>query len=241
MRIEGPETRKCPADITERITRLFGNNEFGDPLFKIVWGQSQFIRMGNVWRDKNGTERVQYQERYQCHKMPCWVIMRWKSPLEYGSPQAYYSQTFDSLSKLYITGEYPWKGRYEVMQPLIRREMVNGQLEVEHFPISHYLVDMIIPLMLAWQVLSEEQKAAARQAAKAAEDKAETEEIAEKMMANLPTHWGPTVYGVSGISTSVLDKKAAAIQKVWDAMSKLGRRPIFQKGMAIGKTAPRVQ
>lgn len=229
-----PETRECPAEFQDRITRMFGTNQFGDPHFKIVWGQSQFIRMGNVWRDKQGNERVGYRDRYQCHGMPCWVIMRWKSPHEYGSPRTYYSQTFDELTGLHMVGEYPWRGRYEIVQPLIRKEFVDGKLEVEHFPLSHYLIDTLIPLFLAFQEQSEEEKAAARAAVKAAQSKKETEDIADAMEARMPTFWGPTTYGSTGIRTSVLDKKMQLIQKVWDRLSKAGRKPKFNRGMAIG-------
>ena len=234
MPVKGAETRECPKEFQDRLTQMFGVNQFGDPNFKIVWGQSTFIRMGNVWRDRHGNERVGYRERYQNHGMPCWVIMRWHSPIEYGSPRAYYDSTFDSLSRLYMVGEYPWRGRYESVQPLISKEFVGRKLVVTHFPLSHYLIDTLIPMMQAFQKLSQEKKAAARAAAKAAEEKKLTEEIADRMMEALPTYYGPVSYGNQGIRTSLLDRKMAQIQKVWDRLSRAGRRPKFNRGMALG-------
>jgi len=228
---------------------MFGRNRFGDPNFKIVWGQSEFIRQGNIWRDEFGNERPGYIDRYACHGMPCWVIMRWKPPEAYGSPASYYAQAWmaakssqerdpnhphDSPRGFYVTGEYPWRGRYEIMQPLISKEMRDGKLVVTHFPLSHYMIDRLIPMFIAYQRLSEVERAAARQYVREQEEKKKTAQIAEILERNLPTWWGPVSYGNQGVRTSVLDRKMQQIQKVWDAMTSRGRRPFFNRGMSTG-------
>lgn len=234
MYIKGPETRQTPPEFQERLTQKFGTNQFGDPHFKIEWGQSIFIRMGNLWRDKQGNERIGYRDRYQSYG-PCWVIMRWKAPIEYGSPRSYYVNTFDSLTHTYHTGEYPWRGRYEPVQPLMHKELdAKNNLVISHFPLSHYLIDTVIPLILAFEALSVEQKNAARQAAKEAKDREETEQVAEMMYSNLPSFYGPVSYSGQGCRTSLLDRKMDAIQRVWNRMSKDGTRPQFTKGFAQG-------
>jgi hypothetical protein len=214
---------------------MFGRNEFGDPLFKIVWGQSEFIRMGNVWRDKHGTERKGYRERYQCHGTPCWVIMRWKSPNHYGSPAMYYSGTFDDFSGMYILGEYPWRGRYEVMQPLARKEFKDGKLMIEHFPLSHVLIDKLIPLMLMAQRMTYWEWKAANDLARQHEEKAQTDEIADRLMDALPKWYGPVSYSRQGCRTALLDRKMHQIQQAWDRLSQNGRRPRFQRGFSTGQ------
>src|SRR5882724_9008634 len=128
MKAAGAETRKCPKEFQDRITRMFGRNQFGQPNFKIVWGQSEFIRMGNIWRDRWGNERKGFRDTYQCHGAPCWVIMRWKQPAQYGSPRAYYESTYDSFSGLHFLGEYPWRGRYEIVVSLQDKTFVNNKL-----------------------------------------------------------------------------------------------------------------
>lgn len=238
MHIKGPETRRCPAEFQDRLTRMFGTNQFGDPHFKIVWGQSQFIRMGNVWRDKQRNERVGYRDRYQAHGSPCWVIMRWQSPTKYGSPRTYYSNTFDSLTHLYIVGEYPWRGRYEIMYSLQSKEFRDGKLEITHFPLSHYLIDTVIPMILAFQRLSAQEQEAAKQAARIAEEKEKTEYITDILAENMPRFWGPVSFSLQGIRTSLLDRKMQQIQKVWDRWSRSGFRPTFNRGMAQGNKPP---
>ena len=234
MPIKYAETRECPPEYQERLTRLFGINQFGDPNFKIMWNQSIFIRLGNVWRDAAGNERVGYKDVYQGDGQPCWVILRWKPPSDYGSPTTYYRNTFDSLTKLYFVGEYPWRGRYEILQPLIKKEFVGGKLEVSHMPLSHYLIDVVIPMIMAFQNLSIEEQQAARQLALVEEEKARTAEVAEKMIENMPTWVHPVSYGRQGCRTSVLDQKMHSIQKVWDRMSRGGRKPQFKRGLAQG-------
>lgn len=235
MHIKGPETRQCPSEFQARLTRMFGKNEFGDPYFRVVWGQSEFHRMGNRWRDRFGNERSGYRLRYLAHAMACWVILRWKSPKEYSSPDVFYQRTFDDYTGLYILGEYPWRGRYEIMQALIRKEMVNNKLVVEHFPLSHALIDRIIPLMLQFQQLSSEEQKAAQEFAKEQEHKKQVAELADKMMDSLPMTYGPVSFSRQGCRTSLLDKKIVAIQKQWDKLSKGGKKPVFLKGIHQGQ------
>lgn len=245
------ERRKCSPEFQARLTRMFGKNEFGDPRFKIVWGQSQFIRMGNQWVDKVGNKRIGYRQRFQVHGMPCWVIMRWQPPVKYGSPAFYYSntymaaekvqfddQTYDSAEGFYVTAEYPWRGRYEPIQPLISKEIIRGNLVVTHFPLSHYLIDTLIPMMIQFERLSRVEQRLAREVAKAMEEKAITEQIADHMEETMPKWLGPVSYSGQGIRTSLLDRKMQQIQKTWDRMSRRGHKPVFNKGMALGERPP---
>jgi hypothetical protein len=220
---------------------MFGVNRFGHPNFKIVWNQSQFIRLGNVWHDRDGNEVSGYRDTYQGDGQPCWMIMRWMPPEHYGSPKTYYRENFEERSQKYRVGEYPWQGRYEIMQALRAKEMVDGKLKISTFPLCHYLIDMILPMMLAWQALTLEEQIAANQLAQQEEHKRETEEIAEKMAENMPTWIHPVSYSAQGCRTSLLDQKMHKIQKAWDRLSRHGRRPFFQKGFAQGEAPTRLK
>lgn len=229
MQITGPETRKCPAEYQARLTRMFGKNRFGDPNFKIVWNQSQFIRMGNVWNDV-----ACYKDTYQGDGQPCWMIMKWMPPNHYGSPASFYQNNRDSKTGLFFMGEYPWKGHYEIAQALISKEFIGGKLVITHMPLCHYMIDMIIPMIVQWQALSLEEQKAAAQFAEQEKMKQEHAENAEKMMAAMPTWIHPVSYSRQGCRTSVLDRKMTLIQRAWDRLSRRGLRPIFAKGFAQG-------
>lgn len=260
MKAEGHERRQCPAEFQERLTRIFGKNQFGDPHFIIVWGQSQFIRMGDIWRDRFGNERRHYRDVYQCHGTPCWVIMRWKQPTQYGSPETYYQTTWDSFSKMHILGEYPWRGRYEIVQPLYRKEVTEGRLVreivpmlnphtgimesipctkrvdqkiiIHHLPLTHILIDTIIPLIVQMQSLSYQELLAIRDANKRAEHKKTVEHMADVMEHSMPTYVGPVSYNRQGCRVSLLERKMDAIEKVWKRELS-GRKGRFLKGFQV--------
>lgn len=228
------ERRECPPEFQERLTARFGLNRFGTPHFRFVWGQTELMRMGSSWFDRDGSERFGYRE-VMVSGQPCWLILKWKDPIEYGSPDAFYAVTYDGYSKLYMMGEYPYEGRYEIVQPLISKELIDGQLVIEHFELSHYLIDTILPMILAFEQLSRAQQEAARQAVAEAEHRQEVEAIADRLMHNLPTYYGPVSFSGQGIRTSLLDRKMHEIQKVWDRMSCQGRRPDFARGVSAGE------
>jgi len=240
--IASRETRRCPAEFQNRLTRRCGKNPFGDPLFKIVWGASEFIRMGNIWRDKRGTERRGFKERYLCHGMPCWNIVRWRSAKEYGSQEHWYSETWDSVSKLNFLGEYPWRGRYEVVQPLMHREFVDGKMIIKHMPLSHLFIDELIPLLLQIDTMSKWQRKAAEEMCRiyeARRKQKEVDEVAEKMAENIPAWYGPVSFSGQGCRTSLLDRKINQIEQAIGRLTRAGKKPVFQKGFTVGN-APRI-
>jgi hypothetical protein len=230
MYITSGETRKCPVEFQARITRLFGRNPYGDPNFKIVWGQSEFHRMGNIWTDRHGNERKGYRDVELCHGVPCWNIIRWKSAAQaFGTPDMFYAETYDQCTGMQMLGAYPWKGFYEVLQPLYHREFRDNKLIIHHMPLSHILIDFVIPLILKAQGVSMEEKRAAIAIAKAEQHRKDVEYTAEMIAENLPAYWGPVSFGRQGIKTSLLTRKMDAISKVWDRLSKNGQRPTFQR------------
>ena len=265
--VVGHERRQCPQEFQDRLTRIFGKNQFGEPLFRIVWGQSEFIRMGDIWRDRFGNERRQYRDVYQCHGTPCWVIMRWKQPAQYGSPETYYETTWDNFSKMHILGEYPWRGRYEIVQPLYWQELSEGRLVreivpmlnphtgiiehvpctkrveqkliVHHLPLTHILIDKIIPLIAKVQSLSAQELRAIREEQKAREHKQMVEHMADVMEENMPRFFGPVSYSRQGCRVSLLERKMEKIERVWKRALRGGRAPKLQTGFAIGER-PRV-
>lgn len=229
------ETRKCPVEFQDRVTRMFGTNEFGDPLFRIAWGQTETIRLGTTWRDKHGNERAGYRDCY-LQGSPCWCILQWKSPKTFGHPDLYYIQNFDESSGLSTCGEYPYRGRYIVLQPLVNKEFIDGKLVLTHFPLSHVLIDRIIPLIMIAHSMTKEEQRACRQYAEEQEHKQTVAEIADRMADASPIY-GPVSYSRQGIRTSLLDRKMEQIQRGWNFYAKRtrGRLP---RGFFQSNTTP---
>ena len=228
------EPRRCPKEFQDRLNKLFGMNRFHEPNFKFGWCQSNRMRIGQAWRDGYGTPKPGYRECYQSHGMPCWTILQWKPPEEYGTPKAYYLTQYDGPSGLYTCGEFPWKGRYESVMPLNRTEMVNGKLEVIHFELTHILIDKVIPIIRSVQRMSLEARKIALREIKEREDRELQKQIDETVNAHLPVWINAVSYSKQGIRTSLLTRKMEAIEKQWKRLSRGGRRPRFQPGFAQG-------
>ncbi len=228
----------------ERLTRTFGTNIFGEPNFKIVWGASEFIRQGNVWRDRQGTERRGYRERYLGHGMPCWCILRWKSPQTFGHPEVFYHNNFVPHTGLSATGEYPYTGRYEVLQALNYKEFVGGKMVIHNMPLTHLMIDMIIPMLMKAENLTHlEQIACELHAEKVKERqrKQEIDDVASEMLEALPTAYGPISYTGQGIRTSFISRKMEQIQKIWNRLARfnMGKKTRLLKGIQTGNK-PRI-
>ncbi len=262
------ESRICPQEFQDRL-RVFGQNPYGENLYKFCWGRTSFILMGNIWRDTFGNERREYRPRCQNNEMQCWTLMRWKPSEFYGSPASYYAKTWDSVSKLFQTGEYPWRGRYELVQAFMEKtyepgkdtvesvpaeRMVDGKivieqvtvkyrtapkLVIEHMELTHLLIDRIIPMIEAFQRLTLEEKQAAQEFEANEEKRREAEESSAKFEENLPVWINPVSYSGQGCRTSLLDKKMEKIQAQWNRMKIKDTLPNFQKGFQVG-AAPRV-
>lgn len=212
---------------------MFGLNKFGDPIYKIAWAQSEFHTIGSSWFTSMGEEKIGYRQEYKGAPMPCWMILRWKEPSQYGSPGIFYLNTYLEGLDIYFLGEYPWKGRYEILYNMCHKEFRNGKLIVEALPLNHTFIDKIIPLLIESQYITAAEREAAAKLAKEYEHKKQVNEITDRMMDSLPAWYGPVSYSHQGCRTSLLDKKMAQIQKKWEQLGRHGK-PVFSKGIMQG-------
>jgi hypothetical protein len=217
----GTERRRCPPEFQERIDDRFGLNRFGGPKFKIVWGQTETIKMVKLWGGG-------YEQRLLCADKACWNILRWRPPEVYGMPDLYYSTNFDDLSGLCIVGPYPYEGRYEVVVPLCRKEFSGNRMVVIPFPLCHMIIERALPLLVIAEQATDAEKHIALAEQKEREDKAETEEISDRMMDDLPRWYGPVSYSRQGTRVSHIDRMMEKIQREW---SMLATAPAPRRGL----------
>src|ERR1700690_412130 len=100
-----------PEEFQENLTRLGGVNRYDDPMFKRFWAQTETRRSGSTWSVDEATF-TGYRDLLAGSGEPCWLLMQWHAPEEYGSPEAYYVANYDEESGLQLLGEYPYSGRY---------------------------------------------------------------------------------------------------------------------------------
>jgi hypothetical protein len=155
------ERRECPPCYQDRLTRAVGKNQYGDPFFKIAWGQTATYQAGGVWPHDHlyGYRQLMLSNSSPSGKgQPCWMILEWHSPQDYETPGIYYFRNRDDLTGLQILGEYPYRGRYEVAFKLTSQEYRNGRMEMQHYHLDDMILDLLIPCIVEGQNMTMKQR-----------------------------------------------------------------------------------
>jgi len=168
--------RRCPHWFQDRLTRAGGTTPRGEPRFKLVWGQSETMRDGGYFL-RDGYEG--YRDVPALGKEACWALMMWEPATMMGSPYRWYKDHTDENTGLVTLGQYPHHGRYRCIRKLIHREMFNGEWITTRMEPTHFILDVMLPLIKEWNKLSNEQRLLVIKAEQAAE-----EEQADKMLAD---------------------------------------------------------
>src|SRR5947208_6062668 len=114
------ETHDTPEAVAQSLARAGGNNRFGEPNYRAIWGWNRLAWIGGKFEDREdrGTlirERVELRYEPKYPQLNRWHIERWVPPEAYGSPRQWYSQTTEYASGRSIAalGPYPSRGDYE--------------------------------------------------------------------------------------------------------------------------------
>jgi len=221
--IRRAERRLCLDEFQQAIDERFGLNRFGTSNFRMAWGETETMRVAGV---------RSYEDRLMCGNIACWNLLRWRPPESFGSPELFEILNRDLDSGLCILGEYPYEGRYDILQPLMAKEFKNGRLEIEAFPLSYQILDTIIPIVLQSEEMTGMEIAAANAVIEARENKVIVEEITDRLLDEMPTRLGPVSYSKHGCKTAAITKKMDEISRVWNRMSvgalKRPRRGFYQ-------------
>jgi len=114
------ETHEAPASVQQRIARSGGENRYGEPNFRVVWGGSRLTWIGGRWTDRDTSGNV-IREAVELRQVPKylpldrWHIERWSPPESYGSPETWREQTTETEDGVRVPalGPYPARGEYE--------------------------------------------------------------------------------------------------------------------------------
>lgn len=208
----GHERRKCPQYFQRKLTAVGGTNRFGGPNFDIVWGQT-------------ATTTVDGVEVLQQFGEPCWVLRQWKAPEEYGTP--------DMWAEYCPNDPYPYKGRYEVLQPFKNTTVLRGQLVIEHMPLSDMILNLVIPTIQQSMDASYWTRYVAIRNLKEKEEQQRVDHI-EQVISDASPRWtGPVSYSRQGCRTSLIDKKIEQIQNNWKRAMRMYK--LIPKGISAFK------
>lgn len=183
-------------------------------MFRIRWGQTDVMQVANG--DGRG-----YIDFLTGFGQPCWIIQQWEPPEKFGMPATYYRRNREETG-LCMTGEYPHRGRYKTLQPLMlkRFDETNNQLVFETLPLDWEIIERVVPVLIQALGASEEEVERAYQQQQADDNAELIEKIADELYDRLPTFYGPTSYADQAVRTSVIQRKMDQIEKVWKQQSK---------------------
>lgn len=169
--------RNCPQWFQDHLTSIGGTNHYGEPIFKLVWSTGPKMTVGGRW-EKDGF--VGYREVPMMGGEPCWALMVWEPRESHGAPWRWETDYRDAETGLLQCGQYPGSGRYRILQRFIHIELAE-QARERHFmdgntprteiistrkvrtyklEPSGVLLDMLIPMLIAWRRLSDYEKLA---------------------------------------------------------------------------------
>lgn len=170
--------RDAPAEFQAELTRIGGVNQYNEPIFKLVW--STDVRMVIGGRFADGF--VGYREKMLIPGEPCWCLMIYEDASTLGSVESWERDYRDPETGLFDCGSFPRYGRYRLLRKLMHSERVgtwkdeivargDGVLvtqPTQTFHLVHHkmkpcglILDLMLPMLMAWRKLSAEMKKAA--------------------------------------------------------------------------------
>ena len=207
-------------EFNERLKDLAGVNRYDENNFILVWGQggedNALYRAGGYFTtdDFEG-----YRDLLIGGGVPCWCLLQWQSPEQYGTPELYELQNKDELGYQTLGG-FPYWGRYRLLYSLSWRGMKDGKFTVEAMPLNSYLLDTIVPIIMEAQEISWEKTKAVMQDLQERENAADVSMIEDVMRSSaLPFHGNAVSYQKQGCRTALVDKKIESLQRNWNAIS----------------------
>lgn len=156
--IHDSERRIPPLEYEEHLGRLGGYNRFGEPNFKLAWGQTHtdviYGQMHDSYRGRHTT--------LMFHNVPAWHLLEWKPPETFGTPEMWYGLTWNSDDLLHVLGDYPRRGFYlpcpfnlyvkriiagtPYTDPQTGDSYIRGErLEIDAMPLAYWVLDLLIP------------------------------------------------------------------------------------------------
>jgi hypothetical protein len=114
------EIHQVPHAVQERVARAGGNNRYGEPNFRVVWGGSRLTWIGGRWTDHDASGNV-IRQKFELRQVPKyvpvdrWHIERWIPPEFYGPYELWYARTTETNNGIGIPslGPFPSRGEYE--------------------------------------------------------------------------------------------------------------------------------
>lgn len=210
VHLEGPQRLKtCPPAYQARITKAGGLNRYGEPNFKLVWGEAHRTRAGGYWEHEG---YAGYRDVY-LNDSPCWLLVEWHDPAEYGSPALWYMDNLDESTGLQTLGAFPFKGAWQVLFILRDDKVEDGKLVIDPMPLTSTLIDIVIPLMIVGKTISHARRAEAIKQRRAIEEEEQLRIVTDARLDAQLAFGGAAFRGRHGASSDMIAKKEEVLRR----------------------------
>lgn len=222
-----------PEAFQERLTDLGGINKFDEPIFRLWWGPYAYgdgsFTAGGAW-SVDEAAYTGYRKVLRASGSPCFCLGMWHDALEYGTPERYYVENYDDSTGLSVLGEYPYSGRVELMYELRWHEKIGDRMEFHTMPLTSWVFDMVVPIIMKAKEVSAEKRIAAFLDARKKDEDEKTVQIERHLRANALPFTDTVSYTRQGIRSTVIDAKMRTMNAYWNEMSNAARslRPGLQ-------------
>ena len=191
--------REAPAWFNDELERIGGTNRYGDPIFKLVWSEEVRMIVGGRFADGF----VGYRNSRMIPNDPHWVLMLWESPESFGDPDIWEMDFRQPDTGMLDCGSFPKSGSYRVLKQLVHREIIeSAKSEMVWNPVRNrpemrkvcdrkfityrmepcgLILDLMLPMLMAWRMLGPQQKMEAVMDRKKRED-AERDRVVKDAM-----------------------------------------------------------
>ncbi len=223
------ERLKCPSYFQDRIKRAGGLNRYSQPNFKIAWAQTETTRQGGEW-EAEGETFIGYHDVLLGDGLPHWMLLKWcdagmsidMPDIAPESPNSFYHDNRCTKTGLQLLGEYPHKGSYQIALSLVAKWFEGEQLHLDAFPLSHEIIDLMIPTIKQSMELSAKAKMKFMK-----EEKEKEETDRDKVFEDV---YKDVHRKTEKASTDWLEDKQRSIERAFNKnlVEKLHRNKVFQ-------------
>lgn len=167
--------REAPGWFQSELTRIGGVNPYDEPVFRLAWSNDTRQIIGGKW-SKDGYEG--YREAKLVNGTPCWCLLVWESPESFGTASRWEDDYRDAETGYLICGGFPASGRYRLLRRFLHSEIVEqaqerhwldgnklrrevtGRLQMKEYRMEPcgLMLDLMLPMLLMWRRMSDEQK-----------------------------------------------------------------------------------
>ena len=146
--------RRCPPAYADFLVRIGGRNPFGEPNFRLIWGETATKK---IWGQKTNGYCGQHVQL--AYGVSGWILEEWKPPECMGvTPEQWYEQSWQPDAQLHILGDFPFRGYYSPCIHLYAQHWEGEKLITEPQELNYNVLTMLVPAIFQARAMTFRQK-----------------------------------------------------------------------------------